>query len=102
MIKTSEPLSLVETKEIAGKIESEKAKQVLEHIKKFVKLKPEEAAKLKKELQELGLLKIKTSNILKTIDFLPLDAEDVRKIFIDTDLDQNEIAQILETVKKYA
>jgi DNA-directed RNA polymerase subunit F len=32
---------------------------------------------------------------------LPHDAEDVRKIVVDTGVEENEITKILEIVKKY-
>ncbi|MBI2124317.1 hypothetical protein HYT92_00855, partial [Candidatus Pacearchaeota archaeon] len=45
--------------------------------------------------------KLKPENIAKIIDFLPEDASDINKIFIDTGLDENETAKIIEIVKKY-
>ena len=39
--------------------------------------------------------------IIKVIDFLPEDASDVNKIFTEVSLDENEIKQITEIVKKH-
>jgi DNA-directed RNA polymerase subunit F len=102
MIKSSEPLSLVEVRELLKKIpENEKSKALAGYLKKFIKLTETEAQKLKKELQELNLIKIKQEHIIKIMDTMPEDSEDLRKIFVDVFLDENEITKILEIVKKY-
>lgn len=101
MIKKSDELSLAETKDLVKKLpESEKTKEVGSYIKRFVKLEPKEAQKLKKELQEL-LPNLSLHYIIKIMDILPHDPEDARKIFIDAGIDENEITKILEIVKKY-
>lgn len=100
MIKKSDELSLAETKDLLKKLpESEKTKEVSSYIKRFVKLELKEAQKLKKELQEL-LPNLSLQHIIKIIDILPHDSEDVRKIS-DAGIDENEITKILEIVKKY-
>lgn len=102
MIKDSEPLSSGEVKEILKKLPAtEKSKNLVAYIKKFAKTSPADIQKLKKELQGLNLLKLKSEHITKIIDMLPDDAEDIRKIFADVSLDENEITSILEIVKKY-
>jgi DNA-directed RNA polymerase subunit F len=106
MIKNIEPVSMAEVKKILSEMkekaeEKEKNKELQAYLKKFTKLSKEEAEKLKKDLTELGLLKLKKEHIIKIIDMMPRDASDVRKIFTDIMLDENEISQILETVKKY-
>jgi len=98
MIKSMKPLSLIEAKELVGESEN---KQLEQHLKRFIKLKKQEAGKLRKELEELENLKIKGEYIVKIIDLLPEDASDVNKIFVDVSLDENEIKQILEIVGKY-
>lgn len=101
MIKKSEPLSLAEVKELVKKMpESPILEKINTYIKKFVKINEREAEKLKKELQE-SFPNLASKDIVKIIDILPPDAEDVRKIFADTSLDENEIKKILEIVKKY-
>ncbi|PIU75955.1 DNA-directed RNA polymerase subunit F [Candidatus Pacearchaeota archaeon CG06_land_8_20_14_3_00_35_12] len=103
MIKSKEPITLAEVRDICkDKEENEKAKQILSYAKQFSKLKTEDALKLKKELQELGIAKLRALHIVKIIDVMPEDADDVRKIFVDDiSLNQDEISKILETVKKY-
>lgn len=101
MIKSIQPLSMPEVKGILAKSESEKIKEIIIFLKKFTKLEEKEAKKLREEINNLGILKIKNHHIAKIIDIIPVDSEDVNKIFTDVSLDQNEITQILEVVKKY-
>lgn len=106
MIKNNEVLSLAEVKEILSKYpqgeENKKAKEVLTYIKKFAKQKPEKIKECKKALIELNIIKLKPSHIIKILDMMPEDIEDVRKIFVgeDVSLDQDEINSILEAIKK--
>lgn len=106
MAKDVEVLSMAEVKETLTKFpqteENKKAKEVMDYIKKFSKLKPEKARDIKKALNDLNIIKLKNKHIAKIIDIMPEDAEDVRKIFVgeDVTLDQDEITSILDAVKK--
>ncbi|HLD37364.1 MAG TPA: hypothetical protein VJA86_02140 [Candidatus Nanoarchaeia archaeon] len=100
MIKNVIPLSLAEVGESIKGVEDEK-KELKAFLKKFAKLDAKEASELRKELEGTGIIKLKPENIVKIIDFLPEDASDINKIFIDTSLDENESAKIIEIVKKY-
>jgi DNA-directed RNA polymerase subunit F len=106
MVKDVEVLSMAEVKETLAKYpqseDNNKAKEVLDYIKKFSKIKPEKAREVKKSLNDLNIIKLKPKHIAKIIDLMPEDAEDVRKIFVgeDVTLDQDEITSILEAVKK--
>jgi DNA-directed RNA polymerase subunit F len=105
MIKSSEPISMAEAKEIiqAQNQEEEKIKNVNVFLKKFSKLSPEKAKTLKKEIVALNIIKIKNRHIAKIIDILPEDSDDLKKIFVgeDISLDQNESSNILNVVKKH-
>jgi DNA-directed RNA polymerase subunit F len=70
-------------------------------IKKFVKLNAKEAEKMKKELRDLNMLKMKEEYIVKIVDLLPEDGVDLNKIFNEITLDENERTQILDIVKKF-
>lgn len=94
-------LNTAEVKKILGGLEdSEKKTQLESFIKKFSKMTLEKAKKIKQELDDLELLKIKPEYIVKIIDILPEDASDLNKIFTDTDLNEDETNKILEVIKK--
>ena len=44
-------------------------------------------------------LKIKKDHVVKIIDLLPADASDLNKIFIDVNVNEDEINKILEIIK---
>jgi DNA-directed RNA polymerase subunit F len=97
MIIKQEPLSMAEVK----KIVKDENEELEKFVKSFVKMKPEDAENMKKELEGLGILKIKPEHIVKIADLLPEDASDVNKICVDVGLDEEEIGKILGVVKKY-
>ena len=99
MIKNNKPLSMAETTEYAKKDEA--GKEVVGFIKKFAKLKPAEAKRLRKKLQELDLIKLNEKHIVKLVDFLPDDSEEVNKVVVDSNLNEDEIKKILETIKEF-
>src|SRR3989344_4809351 len=99
MILEKTPITLSEVKEIVKDLEE---KQVLkDYLKKFTKLSKDKVVKLKEDLRKLNNLKIKEENIVKIVDFMPKDAEDINKIFTEVTLTEAEINAILEVVKKY-
>ena len=81
--------------------ENEEKKQLESFIKKLSKINKDEAEQLKKELSGLELLKLKQEHLVKIIDLLPEDAQDLNKIFTDISLDEDETNKILEIIKKY-
>jgi len=99
MIKNTIPLSLIEAKELIK--DDEEKSELKAFLKKFAKLDLKDAKKLKEELENSGIIRVKAEHIAKIIDFLPEDASDINKIFIDTSLEENEINKIIEIVKKY-
>ena len=99
MIKNNKPLSMAEVTEYAKKDEA--GKEVVGFIKKFTKLKLAEAKELRKKLQELDLIKLNEKHIVKLVDFLPDDSEEVNKVVVDSNLNEDEIKKILETIKEF-
>ena len=100
MILERTPLNLNEVKEILEDIEdSDKKEEMKLYLKKFLKIKPEQAKKIKEELEKLDLLKIKRENLVKIADLIPEDAADLNKIFTDVSLNEDEINKILNVVK---
>ena len=74
---------------------------VIGFINKFVKMKPAEAKEMREKLVALNLMKLKTEYIVKIIDLLPENQEELNKIFVDVSLDEDEIKKILDIVKEY-
>ena len=101
-IHTKQFITLAEVKEIVDKMEDgEKNEEIKSYLKKFTKLSKKDAAKLKEELTALNNVKVREENIIKLVDIVPKDAEDVNKIFVDTSLTEEETNAILEITKKY-
>ena len=100
MITKIKPLSMTESLEYVGE-ERDSEAEFKKFIKKFTKIKPEEAKEMQKKLEELNLLKMKSEHMVKIIDIMPEDAESLNKIFNDVSLDEDETKKILEIVNKY-
>ena len=99
MILNKTPITLVEVKEIVSKLEEKP--ELKAYLKKFTKLSKDKALKLKKEIQDLNNVKIKEENIVKIIDFVPTEAEELNKIFTEVSLSEEEINSMLNITKKY-
>jgi len=97
MIKNTELLSMAEATEYLDKTSSTDIKGF---IKKFKKLKLKDAKNLRKKLEELDMMKLRAEQIVKIIDLLPENREDLNKI-VDVSLDEDETKKILETVKEF-
>ena len=97
MIINQEPTAISEIKEIIKEDNPELEK----FIRNFIKLKAEDAKKMREELSALTLIKMKPEYIAKIIEFLPEDASELNKIFTETTLDEEEIKKIADIVKNY-
>jgi len=100
MILERTPLNLSEVETILKDIPESPKKEVAdEYLKKFLKLKPAAAKKMKEELEKLDIVKIKREYVVKIIDIVPEDASDLNKIFADVSLTEDETNKILSVVK---
>jgi DNA-directed RNA polymerase subunit F len=101
MIKEAKPLPIAEVKEILKEQDTEKSKELLGFLKKFNKTTAPEAKKMFDSIKKLNIEKLKDEDIVRIIDFAPEDAEDLRKLFVGSDiaLDQDETTRILEIKK---
>lgn len=100
MIKNNEPLSMAEAKGYIKKHEGSET-DILGFINKFTKLSPKEAIELRKKLEDMKMMKLKKEHIVKIIDIMPENPENLNKIFVDVGLDEDETKKILETVKEF-
>ena len=100
MIISKEPLSMAEaTKYLEG--EDEGIVETKKFIKKFVKTDAKKAEDMRKALEGLEMIKMRSEHIVKIIDLLPSERESLNKIFNETSLDEDETNKILETIKKF-
>lgn len=93
------PVHLADVKELAGDLESKP--ELKNYLKEFSKLDKKKADELLEKLRAIGNLKIKEESMIKIVDLLPKDAQDVSKIFNDVSLDEKEVNEILTVVKEY-
>jgi len=100
MIINRKPLSTAEVAEYIKKSE-DSGTDMKDFIKKFIKLNPKEAKELKQKLLALDLMKLREEIIVKIIDIMPENTEDLNKIFVGVNLNEDETKQILETVKEF-
>jgi len=98
VINKKTPLTLAEVANLAG--DSEREMKIKTFIKQFKPLTVEKAIKLKNELKGLDLIKLKDDHIVKLVDFMPEDVSDLNKVLVDVSFDQEEVAKILDTIKK--
>ena len=99
MIKKSMPLTLAEVVKLAG--DSEKETKIKAFAKQFVKISAEEAQKMREELRQLDLIKLKEEHLVMIAEFTPQDMADLSKILSGVSLNQDEVDKILGVVKKY-
>jgi len=101
-IKDTKALSMAESLDLLEALEAdeEKKKELKGFIKKFTDIKPEDAKKLRGELEKLNLIKIKQEHIVKIIDLLPETASELNKIFSEVSLNEDETNKILGIVKE--
>ncbi len=101
------PLTMAELKEKLEEIKkrdkeiSEKTQKTLIYLNKFTNVKEKEALKLKEDLINLNIPRIKEKHIIKIIDLMPKDIESLKLIFsIDNvTVKQEDLQRILEVLK---
>lgn len=70
-------------------------------IKKFNDLDTDSAKALRTKLEELNLIKLGDKDVVKIIDILPEDQEDLNKVLTDIKLEDDEARKVLETIKEF-
>jgi DNA-directed RNA polymerase subunit F len=100
MIKTTKPLSMAEATEYLNSKEDREA-VVLSFINKFSKIKYKDAKELREKLEEMDMIKMKPTYVVKILDLMPENEEELNKIFTDVSLDEDETKKILETIKEF-
>jgi DNA-directed RNA polymerase subunit F len=98
MITERESLSISEAGEFITK-DSTESTEIIGFVKKFSNLSPDKAKELRGKLVELDLLKLREEHISKIIDLMPDNKEDLNKIFVDLNLEEDETNKILDAIK---
>ena len=98
MIQNQKPLSVVEVPKYMKK---ESEAELAGFIKKFTKIDAKKIPELKEKLLDLDLMKMKEDSIIKIIDLMPENPEELNKIFVGVNLDEDEKRKILETIKEF-
>lgn len=98
MINDSQPLSLAEVKHYMKNTENEVMNT---YLKEYCHIEFAEAKKLADEIRALNSPKVREEHVVKILDFLPKDAEEVNKIFVDVSLTEEEANTFTAIVKKY-
>lgn len=99
VVKEEKPITMAEVVSLVGT--SEKAEEIKKFIKNFNNLSLDKALKIKEEITNLNLIKLKESHIVKIVDFLPKDNSELNKVLSDVSLDQEEVSKILDIVSKH-
>jgi DNA-directed RNA polymerase subunit F len=99
MIKEMKPLTLAESQSLAKTHGANE--EIVKYFKQFMNLKEKDSVEMRKELEDLDNHKIRNEHVVKIVDLLPEDSSDLNKIFTEISLDENEIKQITDIVKKH-
>jgi DNA-directed RNA polymerase subunit F len=98
-------VSMAKVRDILEKIKEKNYEQKLahEHVKKFAKLEAKKADALVKELSELEMRKLKDEQIIKIVDLMPTDVDDLKVILSKAQVPfkEEELVKIIEIVKKH-
>jgi DNA-directed RNA polymerase subunit F len=78
-------------------------KLALEHAKEVARLSPKQAEQLIQELKALEMRKLKDEIIVKLVNLLPRDVEDLKVLLLGTKVTfkTEELEKIIEILKKY-
>lgn len=97
MILNKKPLTLADVTDYVK--DKEVSEPLANYLKEFGKVSKDKSDKLKEEIIALKNPKIREENIVKAIDFLPKDKEEINKIFLESGLTDEEANTILKIIK---
>ena len=103
------PISLPEIKEKLHEVESRdkalsfRANKVNDYLNKLVKFESKQSLELRQKLISLDIPRLKERQMIKIIDILPEDLEDLKAVFIGevTTITQENMEKIVDAVKPY-
>lgn len=103
------PITLAELGDDLTKLEKEekelnfRSNKAKAYIKAFIKTTKKQSEELNKKIQELSIPRLKERQIVKIIDLLPKDLDDLKMIFVGetTTVSDENMKKILDVVKEY-
>ena len=108
-LQQENPISLPEMKEKLHDIEARdkelsfRSNKVKDYLNKLVRLDKKTALELKQKLVSLDIPRLKDRQIIKIVDVIPEDLEDLRAVFTGevTTITQENMEKIVEAVKHF-
>tara|TARA_Y100000034_G_C6776377_1_gene346688 strand:- start:180 stop:533 length:354 start_codon:yes stop_codon:yes gene_type:complete len=103
------PITLSELKEKINVIDKKdeelnfRANKVKEYLNKFVKLDVKKVEEIKKKIAELEIPRLKDRQVVKIIDIMPDNLDEIKMIFVGetTTVNPENLQKILDVVKNY-
>jgi len=103
------PITLVELKADLEKIEKRdkelnyRSNKTKEYIHNFVNLSKDQKEELNKKLVDLDMVRLKDAHIIKIIDFLPKDVEELKVILqaYPVNMPKKDMESIIAIVKEF-
>ena len=101
MVELAEDLEKLEKDEKELNFRSNKTKTYLSH---FAKISFKDVKEITKKIKKLEIPRLKDRQIVKVIDILPKDIDDLRMVFVGeiTTVNDENMKKILDVVKDYA
>ncbi|MBW2963156.1 hypothetical protein KY306_00065 [Candidatus Woesearchaeota archaeon] len=108
-IISEEPFSLAEVKKSLADIKKRdgelnfRANKAEEYLNDFVKLSDEKSLELKKKLESLKISRLKDDQIIKIVDLLPEDVDDLKTILsgYTLSLSKKDMEKVITIVKEF-
>ena len=100
-ITLAETFMLLEKIEKRDKILNEKAVKTKEYFSKSAKTQPKQLQEIRKKLEAAEVLRLKPKHIVKILDIMPEDIDDLKALFASENitLKQEDLNKILECLK---
>ncbi len=110
IILEEKPINLAELKSVLENIEKRdsasgfRATKTKDYLKKFSKMDLKKTNELTKKIKALNIPRIKDRQIVKIVDLLPTNIDELKILFVGetTTINPENMQQILKIVKEYA
>jgi len=97
------PIALV--KELLAKVKEKNHEQKItfEYASKFAKVSKEDAEKIREELKEAGIPRLKEKHIIKIVDIMPKTVDEIKALFAKEEItiSKEDMQKILDILAKY-